>query len=300
MALITLPFTFSAGAVIIASQHNSNFTTISSDYNGNIDNTNIVAGAGITYSKLTLTGGIVNADINASAAIAASKLSLVSPGAIGSTTPNTGAFTTLKVGTANQGDILYDNGTSLVRLTPGTSGQALITGGASANPAWGTGGSLTLISKTTVTAAATTGNIAITQSNSYLVIVVADDVSGGTNTIGIRANGDTGSNYYSGYSGRGASAAIGASSSGATSIVPGTGVVANLGFFMQFNINSSALNTSSANFYGNLCSQLITGGIGTVSTFGGFWSGGALFTSFLVLGSGNWTGNVYLYKYALS
>lgn len=138
MALITIPFTFSAGAVIIASQHNSNFTTISSDYNGNIDNNNIAALAAIAYTKLNLTGSIVNADISASAAIVASKLVLTSPGAIGSVAPNTGAFTTLKVGTTNQGDILYDNGTSLIRLTPGTSGQYLKTQGAAANPIWAT------------------------------------------------------------------------------------------------------------------------------------------------------------------
>ncbi len=39
-----------------------------------IDNNSIAAGAGIVYSKLTLTGGIVNADVNSSAAIAGSKI----------------------------------------------------------------------------------------------------------------------------------------------------------------------------------------------------------------------------------
>lgn len=138
MALITIPNTFSAGAVIVASQHNSNFSTISTDYNGNIDNTNIAPAASIAYSKLNLSSSIVNADINASAAIVASKLVLTSPGAIGSVAPNTGAFTTLKVGTTNQGDVLYDNGTSLIRLPPGTSGQFLKTQGAAANPIWAT------------------------------------------------------------------------------------------------------------------------------------------------------------------
>lgn len=59
-----------------------------------------------------------------------------SPPALGGTTPNTGAFSTLKVGTTNQGDIPYDNGTSFVRLTPGITGQVLQTKGASANPLW--------------------------------------------------------------------------------------------------------------------------------------------------------------------
>lgn len=52
MSLISIPFTFTVGAVIIASQHNSNFTTIYTDYNGNIDNSNIVASAAIVDTKL--------------------------------------------------------------------------------------------------------------------------------------------------------------------------------------------------------------------------------------------------------
>lgn len=72
MSLISIPFTFSAGAVIIASQHNSNFSTIYSDYNGNVDNTNIVGGAAIAYSKLSLSGNITNGDLAGS--IADSKL----------------------------------------------------------------------------------------------------------------------------------------------------------------------------------------------------------------------------------
>lgn len=138
MSLISKPYTFSAGTTIIASEHNSNADTIYSDYDGNITNANISGSAAIAYSKLSLTNSILNADINSSAAIVASKLDLTSPGAIGSTSPSTGAFTTLKVGTTNQGDILYDNGTSLIRLTPGISGQFLETLGAAANPLWAT------------------------------------------------------------------------------------------------------------------------------------------------------------------
>jgi hypothetical protein len=109
---------------------------------GGITNSDINASAAITYSKLNLGTSIVNADVSASAAIVASKLDLTSPGAIGTTAPAAGKFTTLegtttlKLGTTNQGDILYDNGTSLTRLVPGTSGQFLKTLGASANPLW--------------------------------------------------------------------------------------------------------------------------------------------------------------------
>ena len=37
-----------------------------------------------------------------------------------------------------QGDVIYQNGTSLARLGAGTSGQALVTGGTGANPSWST------------------------------------------------------------------------------------------------------------------------------------------------------------------
>jgi len=41
-----------------------------------------------------------------------------------------------------QGDIVYRNASGLARLGAGTSGQALITQGAGANPIWGTAGKL--------------------------------------------------------------------------------------------------------------------------------------------------------------
>jgi hypothetical protein len=41
-----------------------------------------------------------------------------------------------------QGDIYYNNGSAIARLGAGTSGQALITGGASANPSWGSAGGI--------------------------------------------------------------------------------------------------------------------------------------------------------------
>lgn len=52
MSLISIPNVFTVGAVIIASQHNSNFSTIYSDYNGNITDANISASAAISDSKL--------------------------------------------------------------------------------------------------------------------------------------------------------------------------------------------------------------------------------------------------------
>lgn len=52
MATLTLPNTFSPNTTILSAAVNSNFTTIYNDYNGNITNANIAAGAAIALSKL--------------------------------------------------------------------------------------------------------------------------------------------------------------------------------------------------------------------------------------------------------
>jgi hypothetical protein len=52
------------------------------------------------------------------------------------TVPASGQW--IDLASAAQGDVLYHNGTSYVRLAPGTSGQFLQTSGAAANPVWGT------------------------------------------------------------------------------------------------------------------------------------------------------------------
>ncbi len=145
-AVPSRPYTYVAHTTIDPAQNNTNENTLYSYLqagvdtysSGSITNDAISAIAAISYSKLNLLGSIVNADVSPTAGIVGSKLDLTSPGAIGSTSANTGAFSTLKVGTTHQGDILYDNGTSLVRLTPGTDGQFLKTQGSSANPIWST------------------------------------------------------------------------------------------------------------------------------------------------------------------
>lgn len=304
MSLIVIPNTFSAGAVIIASQHNSNFSTIYSDYNGNIDNNNIASGAAIAYSKLNLTGNIVNADINASAAIVGSKIDLTSPGSIGSTAPNTGAFTTLKVGTTHQGDVLYDNGTSFTRLTPGTSGQVLTTQGAAANPQWASPGSLILISTTSISGATNSGDIVITNTKLYYV-VIRITTFGTPDIVGIRFNNDTGSHYT--HVSRGFDTGASASnnnSTGTTSI--STSATATLGgndndygFYIYPQSGNGTLGITVAgksiaanNATGNLCFWDFLGG----------WNNSAAATSFRIItvGSNNMTGTVYLYNISLT
>ena len=54
------------------------------------------------------------------------------------TVPASGQW--IDLASAAQGDVLYHNGTSYVRLAPGTSGQVLQTQGAGANPIWAAAG----------------------------------------------------------------------------------------------------------------------------------------------------------------
>lgn len=97
MSTLTIPYTFSSGATIRASEHNVNFDTIYSDFNGNIGNVNFSASAAIVDTKL--------ATITTSSKIDFSALS-----------------------TTNQatGDILFYSGTNLwTRIARGTANQSL-------------------------------------------------------------------------------------------------------------------------------------------------------------------------------
>ena len=57
-ALITKTNTFTAGATILAAEHNTNFDTIYNDYNGNITTANVSASAAIAFSKLSLSDDV--------------------------------------------------------------------------------------------------------------------------------------------------------------------------------------------------------------------------------------------------
>lgn len=78
MGIVTLPSFGTDPATVNAANLDGKVDPLAAEFNGNIENANIKAGAGIVYSKLTLTGGILNADVNASAAIADSKLATIS------------------------------------------------------------------------------------------------------------------------------------------------------------------------------------------------------------------------------
>ena len=91
------------------------------------------------------------------------------------------ASTILSEIATTQGDILYYNGSAWVALAPGTSGQSLTTGGASANPSWTTGGSLlnsqTFVAGTNFTPGTTTSlTLSSPPPNGASLLVYADGV----------------------------------------------------------------------------------------------------------------------------
>lgn len=272
---------------------------------GSITNDAVSASAAIAYSKLNLLNSVTNADINSSAAIVGSKLDLTSPGAIGSTSANTGTFTTLtgtdvivnstfKLGSTHQGDILYDNGTSLVRLTPGTSGQFLKTQGASANPTWDTpANGFKLTSTTNVSAAATTGAISISADKVYFVKYDFVNFSGG-DVPSIRFNGDTGAHYF--YTQANATNMT----TGATEVQlsPSITTSSTQGISGHFYIEQRGTSSQIFHVWG----QCIYGDNSTSSQRmlinAGIWSNSANATSFAILttGGATFTGVVYLYE----
>lgn len=136
---------------------------------GGIVNADVSSSAAIVYSKLNLTGGIVNADVNASAAIVDSKLGTISTAgkvsnsATTATNSNTNSaivardgsgnfsattITAALTGTAsgnttytanNHGVVLSGSGNAMTVVAPDAStSKTLISGGTSADPAWGT------------------------------------------------------------------------------------------------------------------------------------------------------------------
>jgi hypothetical protein len=124
MATITKSYTFSAGATILAAEHNTNFDTLYNAFNGNIDNANIKSGANIALNKLsqsddvTMSGSWV---FNASPRVAANYGLLLSEGTAPTTTAGQGVIYTKD--TSGQPELFYREESSgdEVQLTSGGS-----------------------------------------------------------------------------------------------------------------------------------------------------------------------------------
>lgn len=151
-----------AGQVATASFYNNNMNALTSQFNGNIDSTNL-ANLAVTTAKI-----------------------------------NTGAVTGVKIamGSDAQGDVLFRGASNYQRLAAGTSGQILSTQGAGANPQWvdNNGGKWVYEQTGTVSAAASFTISSLTAGAKYkLIYNFTQNTADGEYTL--RLNGDSGANY---------------------------------------------------------------------------------------------------------
>lgn len=142
MPNITTQVSFVANTVIKSADVNTNFTNISAVVNGSLDNSNISASAAIARSKLA-TGTASHVVINDGTGAFSSEAQLAkSRGGTGAdnssvTFPSSG---TVQAITPNEHGVLVSGSaaTATVLAPDSSTTKVLVSGGASADPAWGT------------------------------------------------------------------------------------------------------------------------------------------------------------------
>jgi len=139
MGIITKLYTFTAGATIIASEHNSNFDIVYNEINGNLDNTNLKANAAIADSKLAqiTTAGkvsgtalilLANTPSGAGVIPAANLTSVAQKGANSDITSLAGLTTALTVGQGGTGVTATSNGAGGVVILNGSTQLPAVSG----------------------------------------------------------------------------------------------------------------------------------------------------------------------------
>lgn len=294
MSLITIPNTFSAGAVIVASQHNSNFSTIASDYNGNIDNTNIAPGASIAYSKLNLATSIVNADVSASAAIAYSKLNLATS-IVNADVGAAAAIVDTKLAQITTASKV--SGTAITGLASLPAGAGVIPAANLPSP-----GSMTLITATALSGVTTSGNISITSGQTYFVTynLTFDSTA---DTPSLRFNADSGAGHYK-------YAIVGSTTTGAFTSLSASATQINLsrtvlpistgGINGHFYIQQVGASSQIYRIWGQSAYDDQVASLFSCANNSGSWFNTANATSFVINSTGQtMTGTIYLYKISL-
>ena len=116
MGVITLTYTFANGATADAPQVNSNFNTIVSEINGNLDDANIKSGAGIATSKISGTAVNLSSDqtLTGKKTLAGTNQTI--------TTASDGATVTFNLGLGNMHQVTL-GGNRTLALSNATTGQ---------------------------------------------------------------------------------------------------------------------------------------------------------------------------------
>ncbi len=201
-----------------------------------------------------------------------------------------------------QGVIPYFSATGVISgLGTGTAGQVLETQGAGANPIWATLTSpvgYSLISTTTITASASSTDIAITSTKMYMVKVVLTGDTGTSNITRVRFNGDsTGGNYQ--YVNRGFDTGASASNSNSASAAQiNIGIAQDIGnpyyqyseFFIYPQVATGVKRLA-------ITGRMMDLTVPVYHDFFGTWTNSADATYFNILRTaGTLTGTVYLYE----
>lgn len=121
---ITIPYVFVPNTTIIAAQVNANFSTIAAVVNGNLDHTNMSAGAGVLPSQLNLT--MTYLDLQSSSAVLGFGV-----GQTGDTNARIGMYSDgslqFGIGSANAPDVaLVHSATNTVQLNNAAAGAAIL------------------------------------------------------------------------------------------------------------------------------------------------------------------------------
>lgn len=102
---------------------------------------------------------------------------------------------------STQGQLVYRGASNWTVLNPGTAGQALLTGGPAANPAWGSAGGVVLLASGTFTSVAT-GAVVLTGFSAYRMLKIILYALPATDGVALQMRTSTngGSSYDSGAS----------------------------------------------------------------------------------------------------
>lgn len=319
---ITYPVTWGTNDTVTSVKLNGDNNAVSNVVNGNLDNGNMATGFKLYQSVAALPAAGNQGTVDF----------LTTDNSLNIDTGATFIKTITPSGTLAVGDIpLYNASWGL--LAPGVLGLPLVSNGTSSLPTYqaitvaGTvsGAALTSlasipsgagvipaaniptqtllpISQTSISAAATTGNISITNGNTYLVKFNFVSLSG-NDTMMLRFNADSGSHYAfaknQSTSGSATAGSGSASSSnisfGSVQIGSGSAIGIQGSFYIQqLGTSSQVYFVWGQNFYSD------SAGAFQAVSFGGQWSNAANVSSFSILtgGGATMTGVVDVYQVA--
>lgn len=187
MGLVSKTYTFSSGAIILASEHNTNFDTLYTLVNGNIDNANISASAAIADSKLAQ---ITTAAKVSGAALTALTSTPAAAGKLPIANLPTGLSANLVITCGTDGVLPALDGSLLTNIAAGTiSSASLGTGSASAsNFLRGDRTWAAVSTGAPVTAAYTANTAGSIYTSTTAGIVVSKTITSG-NTVFLNASG---------------------------------------------------------------------------------------------------------------